>query len=378
MKRIASLLLAVVMLVSVLTIGASAASNFTDVNGHWSEAHIDYWTDKGSVSGYDDSTFKPDSSITRAEVAQMLMNIFQLTGEGNGFTDVNPTDWYYAAVMAAQKLGIFEGYEDGSFRPNNKITRQECLVLIARITNTKENAEYANKFADAADISGWAKGAVGGLLEAGILSGYEVSGATYAYVLRSITRAEFMKLMHTTDVSTTVNWNVPGTTEDKTEDKTEQKPIISGVGGGGGPIQTLTYYTCEVKLQDKADANKVVTKSVPDFILGTSPVLADVLVQVNAATNEFKTVFGDGAANVVLNDMKNAYSSAVSGNTTAFNDYVDGVTVTKNGAADTTLQAAVKADVAASYATIGVGTWTIEYAVSGGNTYVVTLTIGTK
>lgn len=377
MKRIASLLLAVVMLVSVLTIGASAASNFTDVNGHWSEAHIDYWTDKGSVSGYADSTFKPDNNITRAEVAQMLMNIFQLTGEGKGFTDVKSTDWYYAAVMAAQKLGIFEGYEDGSFRPNNKITRQECLVLIARITNTKENAEYANKFADAADISGWAKGAVGGLLEAGILSGYEVSGATYAYVLRSITRAEFLKLMHTTDVSTTVNWTVSGTTEDKTEDKEEQKPIISG-GGGGGPIQTLTYYTCEVKLQDKADATKTVTMNVPDFILGTSPVLADVSAQVNAATAQFKSVFGDTAANTILNDMKTAYSNAVGGNTTAFNTYVDGVTVTKNGAADTTLQAAVKADVAASYATIGVGTWTIEYTVSGGNTYVVTLTIGIK
>ena len=93
MKKLISMLLAVVMLVSVLTITGAAAGKYSDVDGHWGQTYVEYYSEKGVVNGYPDGTFRPDDRITRAEAAQVLKNYFNFTGEGKGFIDVFPTDW---------------------------------------------------------------------------------------------------------------------------------------------------------------------------------------------------------------------------------------------------------------------------------------------
>ena len=381
MKRIISILLAVVMLASLFTITGFAASKYSDVDGHWGQSYVEYYSEQGVVNGYPDGTFRPDDKITRAEAAQVLMNYFKFTGAGKGFIDVFPTDWYYNAVLASQQNGAFEGYEDGSFKPASNITREEVIVLLRRITTAEENTELGKHFVDYDDVCEWAKGSVGALREVGVLDGYEETpGIFYVRVHRLITRAEFVKLLFTIEKSANVDWQIPGAPVQPDDgDDEEPTPPVSG----GGPV--ANYYTCTVKLWDKADATKKVERVVADatnHIIGTSPVLAEVAKFLTTDVTsdnegEFERVFDDPAANVELKQMIAAFNSAKQSNApAAFNAFVDGVTVTKSGAADTALQSAVKTNVAASFDTIGEGVWDIERYVAGsGKTYVVTLTI---
>lgn len=377
MKKIISLLLIVVSLFSVLAIGASAASKYADVEGHWGQTYVDYYSEKGVVNGYPDGTFRPDAKITRAEAAQVLLNYFKFTGKGAGFTDVAESAWYYDAVLASQQNGAFQGYGDGSFKPDNNITREEVIVMLRRITTAEEDIESGKHFLDYYDVCDWAKGSVGALRNVGVLDGYEeVPGSFFVRVHRLITRAEFVKLLFTIEKSEKVEWNVPG-------EPVQEDPIIISPSGGNGGVPVTNYYTCSVKLWDKADATKFVARDVAtaqNYITGTTPVLAEVAKFLTDAVvsdngGEFEQVFGDPAANAELKQMMAAFSNA-STSATAFNAFVDGVTVKLAGNPDTALQTAVKANVAADFDTIGEGVWDIERYVAGsGKTYVVTLNI---
>lgn len=96
-------LLAVLLIVSVLCITAlnvfadeTQSIGFVDISGHWAEDTIVKWKEKGIVSGYPDGTFKPDNAVTRAELTKILVSAFNLQKEENIFySDVSEKDWYY-------------------------------------------------------------------------------------------------------------------------------------------------------------------------------------------------------------------------------------------------------------------------------------------
>lgn len=87
---------------------------------------------KSYISGYDDNTFRPDGNITRAETAAMLYRVLTNTksGESISFSDIKESAWYYESVTAMSKAGIINGYTDGTFRPDNPITRAEFVTMI--------------------------------------------------------------------------------------------------------------------------------------------------------------------------------------------------------------------------------------------------------
>ena len=91
--------------------------------------------DFGIINGYEDGTFKPFGEVTRAEMSKMLNLALGYTDfEGaKGFSDVTDKNWYYTYALAAQKQGYIEGYEDGSFRGSNNITRQEMCAILNRL-----------------------------------------------------------------------------------------------------------------------------------------------------------------------------------------------------------------------------------------------------
>lgn len=91
-----------------------------------SEVHTSY------ISGYEDNTFRPDGNITRAETAAMLHRVLTNTkpGESIQFSDIKESAWYYESVNAMSQAGIISGYTDGTFRPNNQITRAEFVTMI--------------------------------------------------------------------------------------------------------------------------------------------------------------------------------------------------------------------------------------------------------
>jgi len=153
---------------------AEPFKGFSDIAGHWALSYLKQAAEQGIVSGYPDGTFKPNNPITRAEFIVMLMNAAKAEGEGAAltFTDNEKIGaWSRRAVEKAVKAGIVTGYGDGSFRPDARITRAEMATMVARALGLTVGKDDISGFADDSEIPQWAKGAVEALRIQGILKG---------------------------------------------------------------------------------------------------------------------------------------------------------------------------------------------------------------
>ncbi|WP_337927444.1 Ig-like domain-containing protein [Anaerotignum lactatifermentans] len=199
--------LAASMAMSVTAFGAP-----TDIQGHWAQNTISKWVDKGDISGYPDGTFRPNNMITRAEFVVLVNNAMGYTKSGYAyFSDVPSHYWGKNAIQTGVAAGYISGDGNGIFRPNDPVTRQEAAAMISRILDLKQNESRAYRYTDSYAISNWAKGVVGAVSEAGIMAGYPDGSFGPNRVL---TRAEAVLAL-----DKTVNYK-PG---DKEEDKEETK-----------------------------------------------------------------------------------------------------------------------------------------------------------
>lgn len=174
-KKILSKKAIVFMLIVCLTslpLGTVFASKVSDIQGSWAEAQISKWMEKGLISGYPDGGFKPDHSITRAELVALINKSFGFVElEERSFKDVKASDWYYSSLLAANAAGYIQGYSDGSFGPNKKVTRQEFAVIVSKLL-ALPSSDSANKFSDTSTSPLWSKVAIGSVYDKGIMSGY--------------------------------------------------------------------------------------------------------------------------------------------------------------------------------------------------------------
>ncbi|MFM9412793.1 S-layer homology domain-containing protein [Peptococcus simiae] len=117
--------------------GESYTSNFTDVNaGDWYANTVGYAVQKGIVSGYPDGSFKPNQPITRAEFSAIAARFAGLTDEKDlTFTDLDASHWGYKAIRLAASHGWISGYPDNTFRPAQAITRAEVTSITNRMLN---------------------------------------------------------------------------------------------------------------------------------------------------------------------------------------------------------------------------------------------------
>lgn len=117
---------------------------FSDISGHWASGSITQAGSRKLVSGYADGTFKPDAYLTRAEFAQLLYNAlgvgFSNTTGYAVYSDVTSDQWFYNAIGAAKQAGLLGGiaYSDGTFRPNEPITRQEMADVLSKLAVTRK------------------------------------------------------------------------------------------------------------------------------------------------------------------------------------------------------------------------------------------------
>ena len=153
---------------------------FTDIQeGTPLKRQIEVMAAKGIVKGTVDSKFAPDASVTRAEFAALLVRPFNFESDSAkcNFTDIKEDKWFYREVAIAVKAGIIKGYQDGTFRPNEKISRQDMAVMLARTAKLCKGCvapgnpnEYLD-FADNADIQGYAKDLLALTVKYGIING---------------------------------------------------------------------------------------------------------------------------------------------------------------------------------------------------------------
>ncbi|OAS17909.1 endo-1,4-beta-xylanase [Paenibacillus oryzisoli] len=144
----------------------------TDIKGHWAEADILELVKSGVIDGYQDGTFQPHATVTRSEFVAMIVRAFHLTATGGtGFSDTG-SHWAVDAIAIASALGIVDGYEDGTFVPNDNITREQMAVILARAAQLASSTNSLD-YKDSGDVSAWAQGPIAALTTKGILNGYE-------------------------------------------------------------------------------------------------------------------------------------------------------------------------------------------------------------
>ncbi|WP_028549541.1 S-layer homology domain-containing protein [Paenibacillus sp. UNC451MF] len=153
--------------------------SFEDLNHHWSEQLVEQLASKLIIQGRSDQAFDPDSSITRAEMAALVVRALGLneSKEASPFADTNG-GWYETAVATAYKAGLIAGYDDGTFRPMQSITREELAGLLVKAMNFTKASTTGERFiqqtfTDEAAISSWALSDVRTAMQLGIVEGNE-------------------------------------------------------------------------------------------------------------------------------------------------------------------------------------------------------------
>lgn len=142
-----------------------------DIAGHWARDNINELVATGAVGGYPDSSFKPDRTITRAEFATILVKAFKIeSGEGKIFGDT-ASHWARESIAAAAAAGVVNGYPDNTFKPDSQITREQMAVMTAKAAHL-EQISPDTTFVDSQNISPWAREAIAMVVKAGIATGY--------------------------------------------------------------------------------------------------------------------------------------------------------------------------------------------------------------
>ncbi|WP_421657650.1 S-layer homology domain-containing protein [Leptothermofonsia sp. ETS-13] len=107
-------------------------SGFSDTQGHWAAGFIQGLVSREFIRGFEDGTFRPEAQLTRAQYAAILAKAFDLPARqpAANFSDVPSSFWAYGAIQKAAQMGFLSGFPDGTFRPNQNLTRVQAMVSL--------------------------------------------------------------------------------------------------------------------------------------------------------------------------------------------------------------------------------------------------------
>ena len=189
-KKVLSIFAVIVLIVTSFSYAniTKAKGSFTDLGSYsWAEDAIYYLNERGVINGYGNGLFGPGDKITRGQAALMLVRELYPNEKSNTelpFSDVDKNEYYYNAVAVAFDHGIFEGNPDGTFKPNEPISRAATAKILAiSFGLTGENAN----FTDINDVP-WAATYINALASNNITNGY---GDNTFKPNNAIARAEF-------------------------------------------------------------------------------------------------------------------------------------------------------------------------------------------
>lgn len=391
--RIGSAVLSAAMLLSLVPVSALAAeSSFTDIEDHWCESAVERWSNYGVVNGKGAGIFDPDSTLTRAEMAQIYVNLLNLTEKADisKFTDVPADAWYADAIAKCVAAGIINGTSDVTISPMGLVTREQMFVAFARALGIKPASTTNSKLADVYQISDWAEGLVNALLNAGYVTG---TGDNTLLPLIDINRASVVALL---DKSLAGYANQKGATV-KVNDADGLVLVVNSdvtvTGKMGDLIITEGAATGTVTLKDAA-VYGTVTLAAPDAelsVTGDSRVenvavtadAADAVIsvgkgaKVDSLTTEAEgtTVSGQGTVDKVVAEEGSSNVKVTTSGTTVKNDSSNPVktdkgTVKPGETADTTKPSTGGSSGGGSSSGSGgstVTSYTITFAANGGS-----------
>lgn len=185
---------------------------FSDVTDHWAKEAVNDMGSRLVIEGTGNGQFTPDQAITRAEFAAVVVRGLglELDQAATSFADVKSTDWYKGAINTAFAYQLINGFEDGMFRPNDEITREQAMAIVAkamRVTELKSKLSgesidgLLTPYADAPDASNWAISGIIDCLQAGIIMGRSSDGlAPKDHMTRAEVAAIVKRLLQKSDL----------------------------------------------------------------------------------------------------------------------------------------------------------------------------------
>ncbi|MFI3210899.1 MAG: Ltp family lipoprotein [Peptostreptococcaceae bacterium] len=170
-QNLLSLVLSSILITS--NIGIINANNIYDIKGHWAESTINNFISNNYVGGYSDGTFKPNNNITRAEFVKIFNQYFGLTKtSGKVFTDTNG-HWAQHEIDIAVTNQVASGLSNTTFEPNSPLTREQAATMLSNYLKLADkNHDKIALFTDGGNVSSWAKDSVEGILEKNYMGGY--------------------------------------------------------------------------------------------------------------------------------------------------------------------------------------------------------------
>ncbi len=200
LTRFFSLFLAAVMMVSLLAVNAHAANankitDYGDAYGHWAYEALAWAVNNGVLVGTSEDKLNPDGYLTRAQMAAMIDRLFNTykSADISRYTDVPRGSWHHDYIAQAVHMGTFAGYSSSRMGPNENITREQAMVVLARTVclSSAGNSALA-RFPDRNQVGAWAADAVSAMVERGYVSGYRDGRLNPK---GQITRAEMAQIM---------------------------------------------------------------------------------------------------------------------------------------------------------------------------------------
>jgi len=165
---------------------------FSDIDEHWAKDYINGTTEKNIINGYPDGTFRPNNNVTREEFASLLVRVLDLENNSEMVFSDTLDRWSTEDISTAAYYEIIKGYDENKFGPEDFITREQMAVMIARALDLEEGSGDGG-LNDIQNASSWARDSIVAVVNEGLIEGYPDG---IFKPMNNLTRAEAVKVIY--------------------------------------------------------------------------------------------------------------------------------------------------------------------------------------
>ena len=280
---------------------AGDGAGTSDIDGHWAKTALEEFIKEGYLNGDGNGNYMPNGTMTRAQFSAIVNRILRYTDESadiSKYKDVSASAWYRADLAKALAAAYLSGTSADTMSPEASITREQTFVILARILKLDTTDTSAlDAYADAADVSDWAKGSVAALIKAGYVSGDDSKKINPK---KALTRAEGV---------TVLNRSKTALDEHKVITKGVYKDgVYTGTGAGYGGTMKLQVTIKDGKISDI----QILSQSETGSYLERAKTLLDKIKE-NNGTSGVNAVSGATRSSNGIFDAVNACLSQAEG-----------------------------------------------------------------